>query len=49
MKRITSGASTRRPKATEVLMRNPPCTCVCSSVATDSASSTWWAMSLHFS
>jgi hypothetical protein len=39
MKRSASGTSTRRPKATEVLMRSVPPTLLCSSVARLSASS----------
>ena len=49
MKRIISGTGTRRPKATEVLMRRLPCTCHCISAATDSASSTWWAINCALS
>ena len=36
---ITKGDNTRRPKATEVLMRKLPCTCDCISAAAESASS----------
>ena len=49
MKRSTSGTTTRRPNATEVLMRKLAPTSLCSSVARLSASSISRAITLHFS